>query len=77
MIATVEYSLPEHQMKNLMAYRDHMDLLDRPEEKMTIYRADGSYVTVKSIFGEVWLTDSRKKQTTHKMSSDHFLSRVL
>lgn len=54
-----------------------MDLLDMPEEEMTIYRADGSYVTIKCLFGEVWLTDSRQSASTHKMSSDRFLSRVI
>ena len=76
-IVAIEYSLPEHHLKKLLAYRDHMDLLDMPEEEMTIYRADGSYVTIKCLFGEVWLTDSRQSASTHKMSSDRFLSRVI
>lgn len=76
-ITAIEYSFPDDQLKKLLAFRDHMELLDMPASEMTVYRADGSYVTIRSAFGEVSLTDSRQKTTTHKMGVDLFLSRVL
>jgi len=76
-ITGIEYSFPEDQLKKLLAFRDHMELLDMPAGEMTIYRTDGSYVTIRSAFGEVSLTDSRHKTTTHKMDVDRFLSRIL
>lgn len=76
-ISAVKFSVPEKQLKKLLAFRDHMELLDKPEESMTVYRADGSHVTIKSAFGQVWLTDSSGPGATTKMDADYFLSRVL
>ena len=76
-ITNIEYSLPKWQQQKLIGFRDHMDYLDKPEESMVIYRADGSYVTIKSYLGEVHLTDSRQKTSTRCMSVDRFLSRII
>ena len=76
-IMDIEYAIPSDQLNQLLAFRDHMEQLDRPEDSMTIYRNDGSCVTIKSKFGKVWLTDSRRLQTTTTMEADYFLSRVL
>ena len=76
-IMDIEYAIPSDQLNQLLAFRDHMEQLDRPEDSMTIYRNDGSCVTIKSKFGKVWLTDSRRLQTPTTMEADYFLSRVL
>ena len=76
-IASIEYFFPEGQLKKLLAYRDHMELLDFPEECMKVYRADGSYVSIKSVFGEVFLVDSRYPTATRHMSADSLIPHVI
>ena len=76
-IERIEFSIPEKQLKKMLAFRDHIELLDKPEESMTVYRTDGSHVKIKTVFGEVWLTDSRGPSATTKTDADYFLSRVL
>lgn len=57
--------------------KNPLELLNHGKEKMVIYRSDGSSVTISGYFGEVTIQDSREKNTSHMMSADYFIERIL
>ena len=53
---------------------DPLATFDRPEEHMTIYRNDGSSVTIDYEFGTVRISDTRKKRSFVTLDAEQFLS---
>lgn len=54
-----------------------MEVIDRSEERMTLYRNDGSSVALTCENGWVKVSDSRKKGTTLVLKVDDFLASVM
>ena len=76
-IKDIEYFLPDDVKRRIRIMKDPIAALEYGKEEMTIYRSDGSAVTISSYFGEVSIQDSRKKGITTVLSSDHFIGRIL
>lgn len=45
-------------------------------EHMTVYRNDGSSVTLTAENGRVSIVDSREKNVRHIIEADHFISKI-
>ena len=59
------------KMKNLI------ETLTRPEEHMTIYRTDGSFVSLKYENGRVTICDSREKNVRRIADADNFIRDIV
>lgn len=51
-----------------------LEEMSRPEQNMTVYRSDGSHVTLAYKNGTVKYTDSRKQVSVFSMTADAFLN---
>ena len=60
-----------HKMKN------PIETLNRPEEHMTIYRSDGSFVNLKYENGQVTICDSREKNVGRILDADNFIQDIM
>jgi hypothetical protein len=67
-------ALEDEDLRKIRSMPDPLAAFDRPEEHMTVYRSDGSSVTIRSEFGTVQITDTRKRGTMISMDADQFLS---
>ena len=54
-----------------------METLERPVEHMTVYRNDGSSVTLTAENGRVSIVDSREKNVRHIIEAYYFVSKIL
>ena len=59
------------KMKNLI------ETLNRPEEHMTIYRTDGSFVSLKYEKSQVTICDSREKNVRRVVEADNFIRDIM
>lgn len=73
-IVKAEVSLTGEEIRKIQRMPDPLAVFDRPEEHMTIYRNDGSSVTISCEFGTVQIKDTRRKGTITSMDADQFLS---
>ena len=76
-ITNLEFSLPDDVYQRICRMKNPLEQLNHGEEKMVLYRSDGSSVTISSYFGEVTIQDSREKNITHTMETDYFIERLL
>jgi len=76
-IADVEVFLEKSFITHIRSYKDPVVEMTRPEQTMTVYRSDGSYVEIFYSHGEVTYRDSRKKGQTCMMTADMFLDWVV
>lgn len=76
-IADVEVFLEKSFITHIRSYKDPVVEMTRPEQTMTVYRSDGSYVEIFYSRGEVTYRDSRKKGQTCMMTADTFLDWVV
>lgn len=76
-ITNLEFFLPDDVYQRICRMKNPLEQLNHGEEKMVLYRSDGSSVTISSYFGEVTMQDSREKNITHTMETDYFIERLL
>lgn len=76
-ITSLEFFLPDDVYQWVRRMKMPLELINFEKEKMVLYRSDGSSVTISSYFGEVTIQDSREKNTSHMMSADYFIERIL
>ena len=76
-ISKLEFFIPESEYRRLKKMKSPIETLERPEEHMTIYRDDGSSVTLSTENGCVSIIDSRKKNVRHVVEADYFISNIL
>lgn len=76
-ISDLEFFLPESEYARIKKMKDPMEVFDRPEEHMTIYRNDGSSVVISSENGKVSIYDSRNKNSHLVLEADYFLSKFI
>ena len=76
-IKNLEFSLPDYDIKRLKKMKNPEEVFARPKEQMTIYRNDGSAVTISCEDGLVTIEDPRSKYYKKViMESEYFLERV-
>ena len=73
-IEKMELFLTDEDLRKIRSMPDPLAAFDRPEEHMTVYRSDGSSVSIRSEFGTVQITDTRKKGALISMDAEQFLS---
>jgi len=76
-ITELEFFLPMSDYKRLKKIQNPKEVFERPEEHMTIYRNDGSSVTISCEFGQVKVTDSRNPGCYSVRELDYFLSGIV
>ena len=75
-ISNIEFFLLPSEYEHFRKMKNPMTVLERPEEHITIYRDDDSYVTISSINGKVEVRDSRHENTSGTYYADDFISRI-
>ena len=75
-ISDLEFFLTMSDYKRFEKMDNPAEVIDRPEEHMTIYRNDGSSVLISYEYGQVKVVDSRKPTTSIISEADYFLSIV-
>lgn len=76
-IVGLEFFLPESEYRRIKKMKDPMAVFDRPQEHMTLYRNDGSSVTLTAENGLVQIHDSKNTRSYSIMEIDNFLSRII
>lgn len=76
-ISELEFFLPLSDYKRLEKMQNPMEVFERPEEHMTIYRNDGSSVMISCEYGQVKVTDSRDPCSCIVREADYFLSTIV
>jgi hypothetical protein len=76
-IENISFDLTEDEYSRIKKMKDPKAVYSRPEEHMTIYRNDGSSVTISTENGKVIMSDSRTSSYVCIMENDHFLDRLL
>ena len=76
-ISKLEFFIPEYEYRRLKKMKDPIETLERPVEHMTVYRNDGSSVTLTAENGRVSIVDSREKNVRHIIEADYFISKIL
>ena len=64
-------------MKRIKKMKNPIETLECPVEHMTVYRNDGSSVTLTAENGRVSIVDSREKNVRHIIEADYFVSKIL
>ena len=64
-ISKLEFFIPEYEYRRLKKMKNPIETLERPVEHMTVYRNDGSSVTLTAENGRVSIVDSREKNVRH------------
>ena len=65
--------LEPRTIRHIRSMKNPMEEMSRPEQKMMVYRSDGSFVTILYKRGTVYYDDSRKKGCSVSMTADAFL----
>ena len=76
-ISKLEFFIPEYEYRRLKKMKNPIETLERPVEHMTVYRNDGSSVTLTAENGRVSIVDSREKNVRHIIEADYFISKIL
>ena len=76
-ISKLEFFIPEYEYRRLKKMKNPIETLERPVEHMTVYRNDGSSVTLTAENGRVSIVDSREKNVRHIIEADYFVSKIL
>lgn len=75
-ITEIEFYLIESDIKALKKMKNHLGVLDNPQEEMKIYRDDGSYITIRSELGKVYIKSSRNRAGAMSMDVETFLGKL-
>ena len=73
----IEMYLEPRIIRHIRSMKNPVEEMSRPEQKMTIYRSDGSYVTISYKNGRVHYSDSREKGRAASMTADTFLDWIV
>jgi hypothetical protein len=76
-ISELEFFIPVSEYKHLKNMKNPMEVFERPEEHMTIYRNDGSSIMISCEYGQVKVTDSRNPCSFKTCEADHFISTIV
>ena len=76
-ITEIEFLIPMSEYKRLKKMKNPIEVFERPEDHMTIYRNDGSSVMISYKYGLVKITDSRNPGSYSVREADYFLSIIV
>ncbi len=72
-ITDIEFYLIENEIKVLKKMNNLLSILENQPEEMKIYRDDGSYVSIKTELGKVYIKSSKSGSGAMSMDIDTFL----
>ena len=75
-ISEIEFYLIESEIKALRKMNNPLSIFDNPAEEMKIYRDDGSYITIRSELGKVYIKSSRNRAGNMSMDVENFLGKI-
>ncbi len=75
-ISAIEFYMPLSDYQRFKKIKNPFEVLERPEEHMTIYRSDGSSVKFISTFGQIKVLDSRQPNCSKVLDADVFLAKI-
>ena len=55
--------MTENELQRIKKEKDPIRMLERPKEQMTVYRSDGTYITLETENGQVIIKDSTEKNS--------------
>ena len=73
----MEFFLPKSDFQRFKKMKNPIEVFERPEQHMTIYRNDGSSVVMSSEFGLIKIVDSRNPSSRIIQEADVFLSSIV
>ena len=76
-ISELEFFIPMSEYKRLKNMQNPMEVIERPEEHMSIYRNDGSSIMIRYEYGLVRVTDSRNPCSCKIREADNFISTIV
>lgn len=76
-ILELEFFLTRTDYQRFKKMQNPMEVLERPEDFMTIYRNDGSSVLISYEYGQVKIVDSRNPRLRRIHDADNFLSIIV
>ena len=71
-ISEIEFFMTENELQRIKKEKDPIRMLERPKEQMTVYRSDGTYITLETENGQVIIKDSTEKNSYRIVDADYF-----
>lgn len=72
----IELFMTDSEYTRIQKMKNPIETLKRSEEHMTIFRSDGSFVSVKYENGQVTICDSREKNVRRIVDADNFIGDI-
>lgn len=76
-ISKLEFFLTMLDYQRFKEMKNPMEVFERPEEHMMIYRNDGSSVMIRYEYDQVKVTDSRNPSSCKIREADYFISTII
>lgn len=76
-VAKKDGSMTDSEYTRIKKMKNLIETLNRPEEHMTIYRTDGSFVSLKYENSQVTICDSREKNVRRVVEADNFIRDIM
>ena len=73
----IELFMTDSEYARVRKMENPIETLNRPEEHMTIYRSDASFVSLKYENGQVAICDSREKNVRRILDADNFIRDIM
>ena len=73
----IELFMTDSEYTRIKKMKNLIETLNRPEEHMTIYRTDGSFVSLKYENSQVTICDSREKNVRRVVEADNFIRDIM
>lgn len=73
----IELFMTDSEYTRIKKMKNLIETLNRPEEHMTIYRTDGSFVSSKYENSQVTICDSREKNVRRVVEADNFIRDIM
>lgn len=75
-IAEIEFYLIESEVNAFKKMKNPLGIFDNPAEEMKIYRDDGSYITIQTELGKVYIKSSSNRAEAVSMDVENFLEKL-
>lgn len=73
----IELFMTDSEYTRIKKMKNLIETLNRPKEHMTIYRTDGSFVSLKYENSQVTICDSREKNVRRVVEADNFIRDIM
>lgn len=75
-ITDIEFYLIENEIQALKKMNNPLSILENPPEEMKIYRDDGSYVSIKTELGKVYIKSSKSGAGAMSIDVSNFIRKL-